>query len=396
MQYNFSNRFKNLKPSPAGDILAMMGDPTLIKFSGGNPATDSFPIDKITEFSNEVLTTKPLSVLEYGLTEGYHPLLQEAKKFLNRDGNVVRDDDMMICTSGSQQIADFLAKVVCNEGDTVLTEDPYFLGVLDSIRSNGANLVGVKMEDDGIDLSDLEEKLQIKPTPKFIYVIPNFQNPTGITMSLEKRKAVYELCKKYGVLILEDNPYGQLRFSGEAVPPIKSFDEEGIVIYAASFSKIIAPGIRVACAVGKPEIIGAIKQVKFLNDVHSTTWSQVICERILATCDMDAQIEKLKEIYGAKNKVMQDEMAKNFHPSVKYTKPEGGMFVWVTLPDGVDMMKFVGEALENKVALVPGTAFLADTSMPCQSFRMNFSTPSTEDIIKGIEILGKLTYKYCK
>lgn len=396
MQYNFSNRFKNLKPSPAGDILAMMGDPTLIKFSGGNPASDSFPIDKITEFSNEVLTNKPLSVLEYGLTEGYHPLLEEAKKFLNRDGNVVRDDDMMLCTSGSQQIADFLGKILCNEGDIVLTEDPSFLGVLDSIRSNGANLVGVKMEDDGIDLADLEEKLQMKPTPKFIYVIPNFQNPTGITMSLEKRKGVYELCKKYGVMIFEDNPYGQLRFSGEAVPPIKSFDEEGIVVYAASFSKIIAPGIRVAIAVGNPGIIGPIKQVKFVNDVHSTTWSQVICERVLATCDMDAHIEKLKEIYGAKNKVMQDEMAKNFHPSVKYTKPEGGMFVWVTLPDGVDMMKFVSEALENKVALVPGTAFLADTSMPCQSFRMNFSTPSTEDIIKGIKILGELTYKYCK
>ena len=396
MEYNFSNRFKNLKPSPAGDILATMGDPSLIKFSGGNPATDSFPIDKITEFSNEVLTNKPLSILEYGLTEGYHPLLNEAKKFFNRDGNVVKEGDMMICTSGSQQIADCLAKIICNEGDTVLTEDPSFLGVLDSIRSNGANLVGVNMEDDGIDLADLEEKLQIKPTPKFIYVIPNFQNPTGITMSLEKRKAVYDLCKKYNVLILEDNPYGQLRFSGEPLPPIKSFDEEGIVIYAASFSKIIAPGIRVACAVGKPEIIGALKKVKFLNDVHSTTWSQVICERILATCDMDAQIEKLKDIYGAKNKIMQEEMAKNFHPSVKYTKPEGGMFVWVTLPNGVDMMKFVGEALENKVALVPGTAFLADTSMPCQSFRMNFSTPSVEDIIKGIRILGELTYKYCK
>ena len=396
MEYNFSNRFKNLKPSPAGDILATMGDASLIKFSGGNPATDSFPIDKITEFSNEVLTNKPLSILEYGLTEGYHPLLDEAKKFFNRDGSVVKDGDMMICTSGSQQIADCLAKIICNEGDTVLTEDPSFLGVLDSIRSNGANLVGVKIEDDGIDLADLEEKLQIKPTPKFIYVIPNFQNPTGITMSLEKRKAVYDLCKKYNVLILEDNPYGQLRFSGEPLPPIKSFDEEGIVIYAASFSKIIAPGIRVACAVGKPEIIGALKKVKFLNDVHSTTWSQVICERILATCDMDAQIEKLKDIYGAKNKIMQEEMAKNFHPSVKYTKPEGGMFVWVTLPNGVDMMKFVGEALENKVALVPGTAFLADTSMPCQSFRMNFSTPSVEDIIKGIRILGELTYKYCK
>lgn len=396
MKYNFSNRYKNLKPSPAGDILAMMGDPTLIKFSGGNPASDSFPIDKITEFSNDILTNKPLSVLEYGLTEGYHPLLEEAKKFFNRDGNVVRDDDMMVCTSGSQQIADCLAKVICNEGDIVLTEDPSFLGVLDSIRSNGANLVGVKMEDDGIDLADLEEKLQMKPTPKFIYVIPNFQNPTGITMSLEKRKAVYELCKKYGVLILEDNPYGQLRFSEESVPPIKAFDEEGIVVYAASFSKIIAPGIRVACAVGKPEILSAIKKAKFLNDVHSTTWSQVICERILATCDMDAHIEKLKEIYGAKNKIMQDEMAKNFHPSVKYTKPEGGMFVWVTLPDGIDMNQFVAEALENKVALVPGTAFLADTTMPSQSFRMNFSTPSTEDIIKGIKILGELTYKYCK
>lgn len=396
MKYNFSNRYKNLKPSPAGDILAMMGDPTLIKFSGGNPASDSFPIDKITEFSNDILTNKPLSVLEYGLTEGYHPLLEEAKKFFNRDGNVVRDDDMMVCTSGSQQIADCLAKVICNEGDIVLTEDPSFLGVLDSIRSNGANLVGVKMEDDGINLADLEEKLQIKPTPKFIYVIPNFQNPTGITMSLKKRKAVYELCKKYGVLILEDNPYGQLRFSGESLPPIKAFDEEGIVVYAASFSKIIAPGIRVACAVGKPEILSAIKKAKFLNDVHSTTWSQVICERILATCDMDAHIEKLKEIYGAKNKIMQDEIAKNFHPSVKYTKPEGGMFVWVTLPDGIDMNQFVAEALENKVALVPGTAFLADTTMPSQSFRMNFSTPSTEDIIKGIKILGELTYKYCK
>lgn len=396
MKYNFSNRYKNLKPSPAGDILAMMGDPTLIKFSGGNPASDSFPIDKITEFSNDILTNKPLSVLEYGLTEGYHPLLEEAKKFFNREGNVVRDDDMMVCTSGSQQIADYLAKVICNEGDIVLTEDPSFLGVLDSIRSNGANLVGVKMEDDGINLADLEEKLQIKPTPKFIYVIPNFQNPTGITMSLKKRKAVYELCKKYGVLILEDNPYGQLRFSGESLPPIKAFDEEGIVVYAASFSKIIAPGIRVACAVGKPEILSAIKKAKFLNDVHSTTWSQVICERILATCDMDAHIEKLKEIYGAKNKIMQDEIAKNFHPSVKYTKPEGGMFVWVTLPDGIDMNQFVAEALENKVALVPGTAFLADTTMPSQSFRMNFSTPSTEDIIKGIKILGELTYKYCK
>lgn len=396
MKYNFSNRYKNLKPSPAGDILAMMGDPTLIKFSGGNPASDSFPIDKITEFSNDILTNKPLSVLEYGLTEGYHPLLEEAKKFFNREGNVVRDDDMMVCTSGSQQIADYLAKVICNEGDIVLTEDPSFLGVLDSIRSNGANLVGVKMEDDGINLADLEEKLQIKPTPKFIYVIPNFQNPTGITMSLQKRKAVYELCKKYGVLILEDNPYGQLRFSGESLPPIKAFDEEGIVVYAASFSKIIAPGIRVACAVGKPEILSAIKKAKFLNDVHSTTWSQVICERILATCDMDAHIEKLKEIYGAKNKIMQDEIAKNFHPSVKYTKPEGGMFVWVTLPDGIDMNQFVAEALENKVALVPGTAFLADTTMPSQSFRMNFSTPSTEDIIKGIKILGELTYKYCK
>jgi 2-aminoadipate transaminase len=396
MKYTFSKRIMAVKPSAASGILKQMANPNLISFSGGNPAADSFPIDKIREISDELLTTDPIGMLQYSVTEGYPALRKEATKFINRNMEIIKETDEMIITSGSQQIVDFVTKILCDEGDVVLSEDPSFMVALDGIRSNGANLIGIKMEDDGVDLVDLEEKLSASKTPKLMYLIPNFQNPTGISMSWEKRKKVYELAVKYGTIIIEDDPYGELRFKGEHIPPIKSIDKEGIVIYAASLSKIMSPGMRVACAVGPKEIMAKMITAKMVNDVHSTVWSQRVCERIFATYDMDAHLTKLRKIYGDKCNLMMSEIEKKFHPAVKFTQPEGGMFVWVTLPEGIDMQEFVQAALKNNVALVPGNIFYVDSSAKSQSFRMNFSTPNTESIVEGIEILGKLTYEFCK
>lgn len=396
MEYKFSNRMSNVQASAVREILKAASNPEVISFGGGNPAKEAFPVEAIKRISNELFVEDPISMLQYGITEGYGPLRESAKAFFNRDDQVSKEYDDIIITTGSQQIMDLLAKCVCNEGDIVISEDPSFLGALNSFRSNGATLVGVPVEEDGMNMEALEKAMQMQPTPKFLYVIPNFQNPMGTTMSLEKRKKTYELAKKYGVLILEDNPYGDLRFAGEMVAPIKSFDEDGIVVYAASLSKIIAPGMRVAVAIGHKTLLQKMTVAKQVADVHSNVWAQRVMDRFLRETDMNEHLTRLQAIYRDQATLMLKEMDEHFHPSVKYTRPEGGMFIWVTFPDGVDVNDFVQDAIKQKVAVVPGAAFLCDDKAPCQSIRMNFSTPTKENIIKGVRILGELTYKYCK
>ena len=396
MEYKFSNRMSNVQASAVREILKAASNPEVISFGGGNPAKEAFPVEAIKRISNELFEEDPISMLQYGITEGYGPLRESAKAFFNRDDQVSKVYDDIIITTGSQQIMDLLAKCVCNEGDIVISEDPSFLGALNSFRSNGATLVGVPVEEDGMNMEALEKAMQMKPTPKFLYVIPNFQNPMGTTMSLEKRKKTYELAKKYGVLILEDNPYGDLRFAGEMVAPIKSFDEDGIVVYAASLSKIIAPGMRVAVAIGHKTLLQKMTVAKQVADVHSNVWAQRVMDRFLRETDMNEHLTRLQAIYRDQATLMLKEMDEHFHPSVKYTRPEGGMFIWVTFPDGVDVNAFIQNAIKQKVAVVPGVAFLCDDKAPCQSIRMNFSTPTKENIIKGVRILGELTYKYCK
>ena len=396
MEFKFSSRMANVKASAVREILKAASDPEMISFGGGNPSKEAFPVEAIKKISNDLFEEDPISMLQYGITEGYGPLIESANAFFNRKEKITKDFDQVIITSGSQQIMDFLAKSLCNEGDYVISEDPSFLGALNSFRSNDAKLIGVPLEEDGMDMEALEQAMQQKPTPKILYVIPNFQNPMGTTMSLEKRKKTYELAKKYGVLILEDNPYGDLRFSGEHVPAIKSFDEEGIVLYAASLSKIIAPGMRVAVAIGHKDIIQRLTVAKQVSDVHTNVWAQRVMDRYLRTNDMDEHLNRIRAIYRDQAALMLEEIKKHFHPSVTYTIPEGGMFIWVTFPKDVDVMAFIQEAMQQKVAVVPGSAFLCDESQPCQSIRMNFSTPSKEEIQKGIKVLGDLTYKYCK
>lgn len=393
MDYSFSRRMSTIKASAIREILKATSNPNIISFAGGNPSAQAFPKEAIEKISSDILKNEPISVLQYGITEGYSKLIEQASKFFNTHETVLADHDKMIITSGSQQIMEFAAKCLCNEGDIVVSENPSFLGALNSFKSQGAKVVGVGYKDNQLDLEALEAVLANKPTPRFIYLIPNFQNPTGITMTLETRIKVLELARKYKVLILEDNPYGDLRFEGDRIPSIKSLDQDGYVIYAASLSKIIAPGMRVACCIAPTPIIEKFVVAKQASDVHSNLWAQRVMAEFIEKYDMEEHLESLQSIYRHKCQLMLEEMKKNFHPSLTYTIPTGGMFIWVTLPSHIDMNEFVQEALKQKVAVVPGNAFLVDDTQECHCFRLNFSTPSDEQIIEGIKILGQLSYK---
>ena len=324
MKFEFSKRISGVKASAVREILKMMKDPEIISFGGGNPASETFPVVKLKEISDDIFNNEPNSVLEYGITEGDNDFKEEAIKFLSRHGNIVNDYDGVMVTSGSQQIMDFMAKCLCDEGDVVVCENPSFLGALNAFKSNGVKLVGVDMDDDGINIAKLEEALKMPKKPKFIYLIPNFQNPTGITTSLEKRKAIYALAKKYQVLILEDDPYGDLRFRNKAIPSIKSLDDEGLVVYAASFSKIIAPGMRVAIMVGHQELLAKCTITKQTNDVHTNAWAQRVMARFLQETDMEQHLTKLQQVYDVKCSLMLSEMEKHFSKDCKWTKPDGG------------------------------------------------------------------------
>lgn len=392
MEYQISNRMAAMQPSLIREILKATADPSIIAFSAGNPAPNAFPVEEITRISSGIFEQAAISALQYSVTEG-DPHLRATVKHLCRThyGLPVRDgEDDVLILSGGQQGCDLAAKNLINEGDTVLCEDPSFIGCLNCFRSYGAKLVGVEMEDDGVNLDKLEAEMK-KPGVRLFYVIPNFQNPTGITTSLEKRKAILALAEKYGVIIMEDNPYGDLRFSGDPVPSIKSMDKNGHVVYVGSFSKIIAPALRVGFAVAPVPLFGKMVVGKQCSDVHTPMLTQLICDRYLNECDLEAHLDFLRKLYREKCTLMVESIEREFASGVAHTSPEGGLFLWCTLPEGTDMMAFCRRAVEEKVAVVPGIAFLADPATPCRSFRMNFSTPSDEAIIEGVKRLGRLT-----
>lgn len=392
MDYIFSDRIASLQPSAIREILKATSDPSIIPFAAGNPSVEAFPTQVIADISADILAHNPITALQYSISEGFPALRESALGFAQRNECLTRCDDQCLIVSGAQQGIELITKTFCNEGDTILCEDPSFIGSLNAFRSYKLNLAGVPMEEDGLDLAKLEQALQENPRTKLLYLIPNFQNPSGITTSAAKRKAIYELALRYKVFILEDNPYGELRFSGEHVPTIKSLDTEGIVFYCGSFSKILSPGMRVGFVIAPAAVTAKLTVAKQCSDVHTTIWAQMVCDQFLRTVDMDAHIAGLQEIYRKKCDLMLTELDRNFSPAVTYTRPEGGLFLWATLPDGVDMMDFCRRAVAASVAIVPGSAFTAQTDAPSQCFRMNFSTPSNEGIIKGAAILGKLTH----
>lgn len=394
MSYSLSAKFANLKPSAVREILKVTNEPGMIAFAGGSPDTAAFPCEEVKKLSAEILNEDPVCALVYGVSEGYEPLRKTVKKWLKRRGNIGTDDDVVIITAGGTQVMDITTRVLTSEGDTVICEEPSFIGSLNCFRSHGCRLAGVPIDADGMNMQALERVISENPNAKFIYTIPNFQNPGGTTMSLEKRKKMYELALQNDLVILEDDPYGNLRVAGEDVPAIKSFDTEGIVFYAGSFSKILAPGIRVAYAVIPKRAAGAFTIGKQVSDVHTGVLNQMIVSRWFDEYDVDRHIEDIRKIYKRKLDLMcdcLDEYCKGF---ITYVRPQGGLFVWAKLPDHVDMLAYVNALLERKVAVVPGSAFMTDDTAPCSYIRLNFSTPSDEDIVKGVKIMGEVAEQF--
>lgn len=394
MSYSLSAKFANLKPSAVREILKVTNEPGMIAFAGGSPDTAAFPCEEVKKLSAEILNEDPVCALVYGVSEGYEPLRKTVKEWLKRRGNIGTDDDVVIITAGGTQVMDITTRVLTSEGDTVICEEPSFIGSLNCFRSHGCRLAGVPIDADGMNMQALERVISENPNAKFIYTIPNFQNPGGTTMSLEKRKKMYELALQNDLVILEDDPYGNLRVAGEDVPAIKSFDTEGIVFYAGSFSKILAPGIRVAYAVIPKRAAGAFTIGKQVSDVHTGVLNQMIVSRWFDEYDVDRHIEDIRKIYKRKLDLMcdcLDEYCKGF---ITYVRPQGGLFVWAKLPDHVDMLAYVNALLERKVAVVPGSAFMTDDTAPCSYIRLNFSTPSDEDIVKGVKIMGEVAEQF--
>lgn len=395
MYKEFSNKVMGVQPSAIREILKFTADPTVISFAAGNPAPEAFPTDIIAKLSADIFAEEPINALQYSITEGYPKLRDWLKDDLTKQG-MFKDGDNVIITSGAQQAIETVAKIFCNEGDVIICEDPAFIGSLNAFRSYGVKLAGIPMDDDGMIMDDLEAALKANPTAKFIYTIPNFQNPTGKTTTLERRKQMLELAKKYGVYIVEDNPYGALRFAGEDVENIKSLDDSKRVLYCGSFSKVLAPGLRVGYLLGDSEILAKATVGLQTSTVHTNIWAQMLTYRFLTTVDFNEHLAKLRNIYRNKCKLMLDGLRSQLPDFVELTNPEGGLFIWGTLPEKYDMNAFCKEVVQRKVALVPGNAFTADENAVSHSFRMNFSTPTDEQIVKGVEILGKAAAELLK
>ena len=394
MNYLFSDKVKDMQPSAIREIFKSLSDPNMISFAAGNPAAASFPVEKIRAISEQILLTDPTGALQYSVTEGYGPLREQLKARLRDKFSIGTSDDELIVTTGGQQGIDLAAKVLCNEGDTVICENPSFIGALNAFRSYNAKLVGVDVEQDGINVEKLEQALKDNPNTKLIYLIPTFQNPSGITMSLEKRRAVIALAERYGAVILEDNPYGELRFDGEDVPTIKSLDKTGTVLYCSSFSKILSAGMRVGFICGNKALIQKIVVVKQVNDVHTNIFFQMLASRFMEVYGLDEHIASIRALYRQKSALMVEALEEQLGGILEIVRPQGGLFIWGTLPDKYDSAVFAKKAIGNMVAVVEGKTFMADQSAVSHSFRMNYSTPTDEQIIEGVRRLRKTLDDY--
>ncbi len=390
MEYKISNKFKNMKPSAIREIFKSLGRPGAISFAAGNPSPESFPVDDFKRIANDILTQEPITALQYGITEGYAPLRELVKERLKRVYSIGGESDETIIVTGGQQGIELCCKVMCNEGDVVICENPSFIGALNAFRSLGARLVGVPLNEEGMDVQALENALKSNPSTKIIYTIPSFHNPAGITSTLENRKAVYALAQKYDVLIIEDNPYGDLRFSGENVPTYKSMDVDGRVVYCGSFSKILSAGIRVGTLTANKELVSKIVVAKQVEDVHTNVFFQMVCYRYIKECDLEAHIEKIRRLYKHKAELMISTLEKYMPKDVSFTRPQGGIFLWCSLPEGMKLSDFIARCSDKNVFVVPGTAFLPDESEPTRSFRLNYSMPTDDEIENGIKIIAQV------
>lgn len=393
--HRYAQRTQRMASSAIRELLKLTEQPDLISFAGGLPAPDVFPVEEFATACERVLREFGAQALQYGATEGYRPLREMIARHTARFGLEVTADNILI-TSGSQQALDLLGKILINPGDRILVESPTYLGAIQAWNAYGAEFVTVPMDEDGLATDALEEAL--RAGPKFIYVLPNFQNPTGVTLSLERRRKLIELADHYGVPIVEDDPYGQLRYEGEHLPSVVVLDDQfrgcnddncyrGNVIYLSTFSKILAPGLRLAWVVAPPEVIRKLVQAKQGADLHTSTFNQIVAYEVSHGGFLDRHIKVIRKLYGERRDVMLAAMDRCFPPEVDWTQPAGGLFLWGILPEYLHSTKVLEAAVKQKVAFVPGAPFY-----PCggghNTMRLNFSNATSENILEGISRLG--------
>lgn len=386
----YAKRLSRMTTSAIREILKVAQAPDIISMAGGWPDAALFPVEQIAEICDAVLHEMPRESLQYGLTDGLPALRQALADYMTAQGIPAKMEHIIIL-SGSQQALDLAGRILLDEGDAVLVERPTFLGALQSFNCYGPRYVTVPVDEAGADPQAIERAIR-RERPKFMYLLPTFQNPTGVTMSLERRQRVVEVAAHYGVPILEDDPYGQLRFAGEALPPLAALDRargQENVLYLSTFSKTLAPGLRLAWAVCPPEVAGQFVMAKQGADLHSNTLAQTIALEFLRRGWLPAQVQRIRETYLARRNAMCEAIAEFFPKEVRYTQPEGGLFLWITLPEGMSAVSLLPEAAKQKVAFVPGAPFFADGGGE-NTLRLSFACMPPEIIVEGIRRLAQV------
>ena len=383
----FASRFDGISGSAIREIFKLLAVPGMISFAGGNPSPDSLPGETCGKLAEELLREKGRVLLQYGATEGYAPLRESLTGYIRESFGVEAAQETILPTTGSTQGMDLLCKALIDPGDAVIIEDPTFLGNMQCMKLYQARLVPVPSDEDGMDTDALEEAIR-REHPKMIYVIPTFQNPTGRTLSLERRKRVAELAEKYGVVVAEDDPYRDLRYTGNALPSVKSFDRAGMVALLGSFSKVISPGLRVGFMNADPLILRKCTIGKQSSDVHTALLNQAIVDRYLRDGLLKPHVKEICDMYRRQLNAMMD-CLKTLSGVAEYTRPEGGLFVFARLREGMNAAELLLRCVERKAAYVPGTHFYANGGHE-NTFRLNFSMSTVDEIRRGMAVLDEV------
>ena len=394
----YAERTKSMRPSEIRELLKLTQNPEIISFAGGLPNPASFPIREMEEVSKCVLQRYGKLALQYGPTEGLRPLRENLANRSKKDGIDATVENVLI-TAGSQQALDLVGKIFINPGDTIIVGLPTYLGAINAFRSYEVNFVGIPLDQDGMQVDVLEEKVRELDkkgiVPKFIYVVPTFQNPAGVVMPESRRRKLLDVAGQYDLIVIEDDPYGKLRYEGEPVKPIKAFDDEGRVIYMSTFSKILCPGLRLAWIIASEPLIRKLTIGKQAMDLCTSTFSQYVANEFIEKGLLDLHIMKIIEMYKPKRDIMIECIKEYFPPNTICHKPKGGMFAWVTIPGKIDTEKMFFDAIKEKVAYIHGKAFYVNGG-GANSMRLNFSYSSNETIREGVKRLGKVIEKKLK
>lgn len=385
----FASRMEQLKGSAIRELLALTAKPEVISFAGGLPAPELFPVEEMEQAAKAVMEENGRAAMQYSSTEGYLPLRQQIVERMAAKNNIHTTVDNIIVTSGSQQGLDFSGRIFLDKDDIVLIESPSYLGALNAFKTNEPKFIEVPTDEGGMIMEELEKILEKEDRVKMIYVIPDFQNPSSRTWSVERRHKFMEIINKYEIPVIEDNPYGELRFEGEAQPALKSLDTKGLVTFLGTFSKILAPGYRLGWICAEGEILDKYNFMAQAASLQASTISQMETAKFIEMFDLDAHVAKIVDVYGKRRDLMYNTMKEEFPAEVKFAKPTGGLFLWVELPEYMDAAVLAKECLKENVAYVPGEGFYPDGNVK-NTFRMNYSCMPEDKIVDGIKRLAKV------